>query len=310
MKKIIVICGPTASGKTDLAHHWAKNNRGQIVNGDSRQIYKQIPIITASPAKSLQEELPYHLYNFLDIKQEFSVVKYVLLAVEAIKQISNQGNLPIIVGGTGMYINALLCGYSQIPAISPEIREHSQKLQAKIGQKEFFRQLTILDPLVQNNLNASDKQRSLRAFEVFSQTNQSIFTFQAVKALSPLADFDFRIFFLCPDRQLLYLACNERLKKIFSQGAIDEVKMIKNNISNGNSSNLRAIGMQEIMAYLANKISLNEAIELAQNKTRQYAKRQVTWFKNQIKDKITLEYSTREQFKQLIAKNQLNVQIG
>jgi tRNA dimethylallyltransferase len=231
------------------------------------------------------------------------VVKYVQLAVEVIKQISNQGNLPIIVGGTGMYINALLFGYSQIPSISPEIRQHTRKLHAEVGQTEFFKQLTILDPLAQNNLNILDKQRSLRAFEVFMQTNQSIFTFQAVKGLSPLPEFDFKVFSLCPERSFLYLTCNERLKKIFSQGAIDEIKMIKNNLGNTNTPKARAIGIQEIMAYLDNRISLSEAIDLAQNKTRQYAKRQVTWFKNQIKDKVTLEYSSHEEFKELIAKS-------
>ncbi len=301
MKKIIVVCGPTASGKTDFAHYLAKKNRGEIVNGDSMQIYRQIPIITASPSPALKEEIPYHLYNFLDIEQEFSVTKYVQLAVKIIKEINNRGNLPIIVGGTGMYINALLYGYSQIPTISPQIRSITRELQDEIGQVEFFKRLTILDPLAKNNLNIFDKQRCLRAYEVVMQTGKSIFTFQATKDFIPLPEYASNVFFLYPERSFLYLSCNNRLKAIFKQGAIEEISRIqRNNANNIPTSALRAIGVQEIMAYLDKKTTLDRAMECSQNKTRQYAKRQITWFKNQIKDKLTLEYSSYEEFKKLI----------
>jgi len=307
MKKAIIICGPTASGKSDFAHSLAKKYKGEIVNIDSRQIYKRIPIITASPAMDLQKELPYHLYNFLGVDQEFSVVKYIKLAATKIKEISTKGNIPIIVGGTGLYINALLFGYNEIPSISSDIREYVRKLYTKIGAVDFFDSLKILDPLSASKLNPNDTQRILRAFEVFKQTGKSIVSFQENQNVIPMPEFNFKIIFLYPERNFLYRICNERLEKMFNNGAIEEVFEIKKDLTNesGNRRKFpgikKALGIEEIISYLDNEISLAKAIELTQNKTRQYAKRQITWFKNQITDKIVLEYSTIQEFEKLIS---------
>jgi tRNA dimethylallyltransferase len=294
MNQAIIICGPTSSGKTAFAHALAKKHQGEIVSSDAMQIYKQLPILTASPTQSLKSELPYHLYNFLDINEKFSLVRYALFAAETIKAIVSRGKLPIIVGGSGMYINSLVYGYNIMPEISSHVREGARKLHSDIGQEDFFKKLKALDPLT--TIKATDKQKSIRAYEVFIQTGQSITIFQKNDNVLPLQDFSFKIIFLCPERHILYAMCNERLSHIFRNGALEEVRYIRDNFSNIESSAMKAIGLQEILAYLDEKIDLNSALILAQNKTRQYAKRQITWFKHQIKEKIVLDPASYKQF--------------
>ncbi|MCC8417008.1 MAG: tRNA (adenosine(37)-N6)-dimethylallyltransferase MiaA [Rickettsia endosymbiont of Bryobia graminum] len=298
-KKILIICGPTASGKSYLAHHMAKLYDGEIINSDSMQIYKQIPIITASPSKENQTELPYHLYNFLDIDQEFSVIKYVAKATSKIKEITSKSKLAIIVGGTGLYINSLIFGYNEVPDISGDTRQYVRELQASIGQPAFFNELRKLDSIAGQKLNQLDIQRSIRAYEVFMETGRSVFDFQESKNISPLINFNIKIIFLHPEREFLYTICNNRLDKLFKEGAIEEVTIVIKDFPRAKTSGTKAIGMQEIKAYLNGTITLQEAIALSQARTRQYAKRQITWFKNQIEDKITLEYSDNKQFKDL-----------
>ncbi|WP_341792680.1 MULTISPECIES: tRNA (adenosine(37)-N6)-dimethylallyltransferase MiaA [unclassified Rickettsia] len=300
-KEVIIICGPTASGKSYLAHHLAKTYNGEIVNIDSMQVYKEIPIITASPPENYKTEIPYHLYNFLPITEEFSVVKYLQLAAEKIKEISYRNKLVILVGGTGLYVNSLLFGYNQIPEISKNVRERVRSLHAKIGTAEFFSQLKNIDPLAAAKIKPNDTQRLARAYEVFLQTGKSIFFFQTLPKESVLSEFNFKVIFLSPERTFLYKTCNERLEKIFKEGAITEIASMKENFAGFNSSALKAVGVSEISAYLNGNITLDEALILAQNKTRQYAKRQITWFKNQIKEKTTLEYSNEKEFNELIS---------
>ncbi|WP_341764250.1 tRNA (adenosine(37)-N6)-dimethylallyltransferase MiaA [Candidatus Tisiphia endosymbiont of Beris chalybata] len=299
-KDILIICGPTASGKTYLGHHLAKLYNGAIINSDSMQIYQQIPIITASPLAIYRKEIPYLLYNFLSIEQEFSTVKYLNKALEAIKEITSIGKLPIIIGGTGLYINSLLFGYNEIPDISPEIRKYVRELHSHIGQVEFFQKLQKLDEIAGQKLHPSDAQRSIRSYEVCMQTGRSIFEFYTTQNIPILAQFKVQVFFLQPERNFLYDSCNARVQTLFNSGAIEEVKVMAKNFPIATTSGTKAIGVQEILAYLTNKITMQEALTLTQTKTRQYAKRQLTWFRNQIKDKTTLEYSDNSQFEELI----------
>lgn len=299
--KILIICGPTASGKSYLAHYLAKIYDGEIVNGDSMQIYKQIPIITASPSQESRAELPYHLYNFLDIDQEFSVIKYITNVAEQIKEITSRNKLAIIVGGTGLYINSLIFGYNEMPDITPQTRQYARELQANLEQETFFEELKKLDPLAGQKLNQLDIQRSIRAYEVFMETGRSIYDFQEEQNISPLESFDVKVIFLHPEREFLYKTCNDRLEKLFKEGSIEEVAAMIKDFPDAKTSGTKAIGVQEIIACLNRAITLQEAINLAQTRTRQYAKRQITWFKNQIKDKVTLEYSNNKQFEELIS---------
>ncbi|MDA9163425.1 tRNA (adenosine(37)-N6)-dimethylallyltransferase MiaA [Rickettsiaceae bacterium] len=281
MKKAIIICGPTASGKTDFAHSLAQQNNGEIVNADSMQLYKQLPIITASPSDELKAEIPYHLYNFQDIDQELSAAKYVALARKTIIDIESRGKLPIIVGGSGMYISMLVNGYSQIPNIKDEIRQDARKLHAEIGAEKFFKLLNQLDPEITKKLNEGDTQRVIRAYEVVKQTGESILIFQAKGNIKPLPDFKFEIEFLNPDRNTLYARCNARFLQLLEQGAIEEVESAYKQYGGIKTTGMNALGAPEIISYLKDEITKEKMIELASARTRQYAKRQVTWFKNQ-----------------------------
>lgn len=310
MNRVIVICGPTASGKTYFAHQLAQKYNGEIICADSLQLYKQIPIVTASPADSLKRELPYLLYNFLDITENnYSTVRYAKIAAQVIKEVRLREKLPIVVGGSGLYINTLLSGYSAIPEISDVIKSEARALQAHIGQKQFFAYLKALDPLAANKLHCLDAQRTIRAYEVFKQTGQSIITFQHNKVITPLNNVIVSIVLLNPERNFLYFNCNTRLQRMFETGAIEEVAaimpLIINKVINEKNSKIHAIAIQEIIKYLNNQLTLSEALSLAQNRTRRYAKRQVTWFKHQIKNKITLEYSNDRELEILVSKNEV-----
>jgi tRNA dimethylallyltransferase len=301
MKKAIIVCGPTASGKTHFAHKLAKKHRGEIVNADSMQIYKQLPVITASPSPDLKQELPYHLYNFQDIDKEFSVTKYIKLAGESITGISQRGNLPVIVGGSGMYINMLVYGYSPIPEIDPAVRNRARYLHKKLGSQDFFSQLNLLDPDITKLLNVGDTQRVIRAFEVVTQTGKSLLEFHQAPDILPLPNFDFEIILLLPDRKILYETCNNRFVELFEEnGAVEEIIHANKQYPDINISATKALGFKEITAYTRKEISKQETIDLASAKTRQYAKRQCTWFSNKLQAKKTLRFSTISEYNNLI----------
>lgn len=299
MNKVIVVCGPTASGKTQFAHLLAKKNNGEIVNADSMQLYKSLPIITSSPSLELKNELLYHLYNFLDINSEYSVAKYAQIAAEKIKEISTRKKLPILVGGSGMYINSLIKGFSYIPDIEPEVRAQVRSLQQSLDSNEFFELLKKTDPVIVNVLNAQDSQRVARAYEVFLQTGKSILYYQKSNT-KLLEGFSFRAILLLPDRQFLYSMCNNRLEQMFKKGVVEEVKSLLNEKCNINALAMKSLGVKEIISYLENRISKDEAMEIAKTRTRQYAKRQVTWFKNQLQEKDIIEFSNYEEYKKIL----------
>ncbi len=299
MNKVIVVCGPTASGKTQFAHLLAKKNNGEVVNADSMQLYKSLPIITSSPSLELKNELPYHLYNFLDINSEYCVAKYSQMAAEKIKEISTRKKLPILVGGSGMYINSLIKGFSYIPDIEPEVRAQVRRLQQSLDSNEFFELLKKTDPVIVNVLNAQDSQRVARAYEVFLQTGKSILYYQKSNT-KLLEGFSFRIILLLPNRQFLYSMCNNRLEQMFKNGAVEEVKSLLNEKCNINALAMKSLGVKEIISYLENRISKDEAMELAKTRTRQYAKRQITWFKNQLQEKDIIEFSNNGEYEKIL----------
>ncbi len=299
MNKVIVICGPTASGKTQLAHFLAQKNNAEILNADSMQLYKELPIITSSPSVELKKELPYHLYNFLNVEQECSAAAYARVAAEKIREISSRGNLSILVGGSGMYIGALINGFSDIPEINPEIRFKVRNLQKSLSYQDFFNLLKQSDDAAADVLNMQDLQRTARAYEVYLQTGKSILYYQK-NNIKLLAEFSFEIIFLLPERSFLYSMCNNRLEEMFKNGAIEEVKKLISKNRNLKTSAMKSLGVREIIAYLEGDISKEEALDIAQTKTRQYAKRQITWFKNQFSNKTILEFSNYEEYQRII----------
>ncbi len=299
-KLVYIVCGPTASGKSYFAHLLAMTVAGEVINADSMQIYKEIPIITASPPQKYLDELKYHLYNFLPVESQFSVVKYVDSASALVRGLCNQNITPVIVGGTGLYINALINGYSDIPGIDTTIRGELVDLCNNIGQEKFFEKLRILDPIASLKIRPADKYRTLRAFEVIRQTGKSIFEFQHQSNKILLQDFSFKIIFLNPERSFLHNSCDKRLEDIFAGGALDEVERLKQNYPDFKKLSLKAIGISQISSYLDGEISLVDALSCAKIKTKQYAKRQVTWFKHQIQNKIEINYSSDKEFENIL----------
>lgn len=292
MNKALIICGPTASGKTDYAHLNAKTMNGEIINCDSMQVYKQIPIITASPDDSLKKEIPYHLYNFIDISEEFSVAKYIEFAANTIRGVFSKKKTPIIVGGSGMYVNSLLYGINSMPDISDDVRHEVRNIGKTKGSKYIHELLKKIDPRSANKLNSGDSQRVMRAYEVIVQTGKSILDFQEAPPKSLLPDVEFEIIMLLPERQFLYDTCNKRLHNMFENGAIEEIEgLIKNSEMRKRLMSIKPLGALQIIDYLEGKVSKAEALEIASTQTRRYAKRQITWFKNQIPNKKIMEFS-------------------
>jgi len=300
MKKAVIICGPTASGKTNFAHEFARKNNGEVINADSMQIYQQLPIITASPSPELKQDLPYHLYNFLDIDTEFSAAKYTHAASLSIREISHRDKLPIIVGGSGMYINMLIYGFSSIPDITNDVRSQARTLHKELGSEIFFNLLETIDPEVIKTLKVGDTQRVIRAYEVVKQCGKSILHYQAQKSTLPLPEFDFDIIALMPERNFLYETCNSRFLALLNEGAIEEIRSVHQQYPSLNTTAMKALGVQEIIAYTKGEITKQKAIDLATAKTRQYAKRQCTWFNNQIKTKRMIKFSNFTEYTSLM----------
>ena len=281
-KKVILLAGPTASGKSKLAIKLAQHFNGEIINGDSMQIYKEISILTSKPNPQDTKIIKHHLYGFNSVKKNFSTGHWLKMVVKKIEEQWENGRMPIVVGGTGLYFKALTDGLVQIPDIPNRGRMQIRKLHKKIGQKKFFTQLIKMDPLTKRFVLPSDTQRSMRAYEVKKFTNKSLFEFTK-ETKSNFNNNVFKKLFINISRDLLNKKIDTRVEKMFNDGAIDEVKKIyKMKIDKELSPN-KIIGIKEIKDYLRGKITLIKAKELIKQKTRQYAKRQFTWARGHMK---------------------------
>lgn len=298
--ELLIICGPTASGKTNFAHQLALKKEAELVNADAMQLYKGLELITASPPENLKQQLPYHLYNFQEIHTELSAASYAEAAANTILNITSRGKLPILVGGSGMYIKMLINGYSAIPAIDSEIRTSTRELQRKVGNIKFYQELAQLDQEIVKILNPNDTQRLIRAYEVVKQTGQSILYFQQHQHRHLLPTYQFRQILLMPTRQLLYDLCAKRLDHLFRSGAVEEVESLWKKWGNLNNTAMKALGVREIIQYLQNKISKDTALQQTNIKTRQYAKRQTTWFKNQCQAEQVIDFSSMTEYQNKI----------
>ena len=279
--KIILISGPTASGKSNFAIKLAKKVRGEIINADSMQVYKELKILTARPIKKEHQNIKHHLYGFQGVKKNFSTGDWLKLVTKKIAIIKKRKKIPIIVGGTGLYFKALTDGLVKIPNIPIKFRNKIRNLQKKIGQKKFFTQLIKLDPLINEKIKPTDVQRSIRAYEVKSYTKKSLVDwFKNTK--SKFADDDFIKIYIDFPRQDLLDKISKRTDQMFEQGAIAEVKKyLKLKVGKDKTSN-KVIGINEIKDFLNKKSDLSEVKEKILVKTRQYAKRQSTWARGQM----------------------------
>ncbi len=297
-KKIILIAGPTASGKSKLAISLAKKIKGEIINADSMQVYKEFSILSSRPAKSDLKKVKHHLYGFLSSKKHFSTGAWLKLVKKQIKLCIKKKKVPILVGGTGLYFDAITKGITKIPNINFKLRNQIRNLQKKLGQEAFYKKLLKLDPKVKGKIETFDVQRSLRAYEVKKFTKKSIYDwFKATK--SEFKDYEiFKVFLDIPREELLK-NISIRADKMLKAGSINEVKkFIKLKLDPSLSAN-KIIGVKEIKDYLLGLLSIDQVKELMNIKTRQYAKRQMTWARGRMSD-WKREYSNN--FSQLLKK--------
>jgi len=286
--KIILIYGPTASGKSEFAIQLAKKVDGEIINADSMQVYKELKILSARPNKNNYQKIRHHLYGFQSVKKNFSTGEWLKLVNQKISECKRKKKVPILVGGTGLYFKALTNGLTNIPKIPMRFRTKIRSLHTKLGQKNFFLKLVKLDPLVKNRINLSDTQRSIRAYEIKLFTNKSMYEwFKNTKSKYVKNDF-YKIYIDFPRTELLE-RIRLRTNQMIKLGAIQEVKkFIKLRVLKSKSA-YKAIGVNELSEYLNKKIKIDDVIEKISIKTRQYAKRQSTWGRGNMLDwnKIT-----------------------
>ena len=281
--KILLIYGPTASGKSKFAIKLAKKIKGEIINADSMQIYKELKILSARPFKKEYQNIKHHLYGFQSVKNNFSTGDWLKLVNEKILNIKKRKKIPILVGGTGLYFKALTEGLVKIPNIPVKFRNQIRSLHKKTGQKKFFLNLTKIDSLVKNYINPSDVQRSIRAYEVKVFTKKSIYDwFKSTKSNYDKKDF-YKIYIDFPRNELIE-KINLRAQEMIKKGAISEVrKFIQLKVPRDKSAN-KAIGIGEVKEYLNKEIKIERLIEKISIKTRQYAKRQSTWGRGNMHD--------------------------
>jgi len=281
--KIVLIYGPTASGKSNFAIKLAKKINGEIINADSMQVYKELKVLSARPFKKNFQKIKHHLYGFQSVKKNFSTGDWLKLVNQKILEIKKRKKVPILAGGTGLYFKGLTEGLVNIPNIPIKFRETIRSLHKKIGSKNFFLKLVKIDPLAKKHINLSDTQRVIRAYEVKKFTKKSLYDwFQNTKSNYEQKDF-YKIYIDFP-REELIKKITSRTVEMIKKGAISEVKkFIKLKVAKNKSAN-KAIGVTEIKEYIDKKIQINEVIEKISIKTRQYAKRQTTWSRGNMLD--------------------------
>lgn len=282
---ILVISGPTASGKSDLALNLAEKKDIAIVNADSLQIYEGLPILSSQPTKDQQKKVPHFLYSHFKAEENSSVAIWLGLVKLTVEKILQKNRLPVIVGGSGMYISKLVEGISKIPEMDESIKIKARQLYEEIGREEFLSRLIQLGE-EKEKIEKLDKQRLIRDYEVLEQTGKSIFYWQTQPNEKIFSEENFIHINLNPDREELYKNCNSRFRKMLKSGVIEEVKELMKHGARDDWQITKTLGFFEIRDFLSGKISQERMIESASQKTRNYAKRQLTWFRNQLPQKL------------------------
>ena len=279
--KIILISGPTASGKSNFAIKIAKKINGEIINADSMQVYKNLKILTARPIKKEWKDIKHHIYGIIDLNKNFSVGQWLKLAIKTIKDIQRRKKIPILVGGTGLYFQSLIDGLVQIPEIPLKFRNKIRLMQKREGQEKFFKKLLKIDSKIKGKFDSQDTQRSIRAFEIKSFSKISMYDWLN-KTKSEFKDDDFLKLYIDFKREDLVKRISLRTKKMIDDGAIKEVKKFNKLKIKKNLSVNKVIGIDELTQHLSRKINLEQVQELISIKTRQYAKRQATWARSRM----------------------------
>ena len=277
--KVLIIAGPTAVGKTSLSIKLAKELNGEIVSTDSMQIYKYMDIGSAKVTKEEMEGIPHHMIDVVDPSTPFSVAEYKECATKCINDILSRDKLPILVGGTGLYINALTCNMNFTEAESdPEYRKELEELADANGNEFIHNMLKDIDPTSYKEIHFNNRKRVIRALEVYKITNKPFSSFNSGEDFYN-CPYDVRYYVINMDRAKLYDRINLRVDIMLEKGLIDECIKLKDMGYNSLMQSMQGIGYKEIFYYLENKVSYVEAIEMIKQGSRNYAKRQLTWFR-------------------------------
>jgi tRNA dimethylallyltransferase len=282
MTGTVVIGGPTASGKSILAMRLAERSGGMVVNADSMQLYRELRILTARPSPADEARVPHRLYGVLSAEQPGSVGSWLAMAQEAIAEARAQGRPAIVVGGTGLYLYALLHGLADVPPVPPEAREKASALYRRLGGPAFHAELQARDPVMAARLAPHDRQRLIRAFEVVEATGRSLADWQAdaptrVALPQPVVGIA-----LMPPRAEVYARIGKRLQAMIAAGALEELSTLRGLAPD--LPLLKAVAVRELLAHLDGRLDLESALERATVQTRRYAKRQLTWLRHQLPD--------------------------
>ena len=285
----VLIAGPTASGKSAAALNLAEKLGGTVINTDSMQVYSELRVLTARPTQAEEARAPHRLYGHVSVNERYSVGRYVDEAEAALSESRNAGRVPIFVGGSGLYFNALTKGLSPIPSVPLSVRDVLEKRIAEIGLPAFFAEFAEKDPDTVAGLQPNDRQRILRAASVFVATGRSLKKWQNIKGASPLEDFRLARFVIAPRREALHDRIARRFDRMIAGGALEEARALQ--ALDPTLPAAGALGLPQLQAHLRGESSLEEACTRAVTETRRYAKRQMTWFRRFMADWKWLENS-------------------
>ena len=278
--RVVVVAGPTASGKSSLALAIAEEFSGVIINADSQQRFADLRILTARPSPADEARVPHRLFGDLGATESGSAAEWATKAATEITAATARNQRAILVGGTGLYFRALMEGLNDMPAVPVAVRAEAKRLRDDIGPAAFHAQLAARDPASAARLNPGDSQRVLRAWEVIEATGQPLSVWQQAPAKPPLTARYVSIV-LMPPREDLYAACDARLAAMIAGGALAEVQALLHRGLDLSTGVGKALGVADLAAALRGEVALEQAVILVQTATRQYAKRQMTWFRNQ-----------------------------
>ncbi len=295
--RAVLICGPTASGKSSLALELAPESGGVVINADSMQVYAGLRVITNRPTPEEEAAVPHRLYGFRSLSEPYSAALWLADVKEALAEAERQGWLPIIVGGTGLYFKALTEGLSDIPEIPPEIRERYRLVAQREPVEALYAELARRDPTTAHRLRPGDPQRIVRALEVLEATGRPLADWQGKKQPSLLPLTQTYPIALTLGREELYRRCDARFEAMLASGALEEAQAIAALGLDSGLPAMRAVGLPPLLAHVRGEISLDEAAAAAKTATRNYAKRQLTWIRGNFKSWNTLDKQLLERTK-------------
>lgn len=288
-KPVIILSGPTASGKTSLSLEIANSlDDAVIINADSKQVFQEIPILSAQPTIEEMGEIPHKLFSCVSVAKQFSVMNWLEMAIREVNIAHESNKMPILVGGTGMYIKSLVHGISPIPDIDENIRRDIRDFVEHEGSDSLHNKLSDIDSEMASRLNPGDSQRVARAYEVIKSTGKSLLYWQKQSPNCFIEEGKCQHFFLNNNREQVYNNCNVRFDNMLDLGVMDEANNVMKMNLNPELPGMRAHGLPELIQYLNGDISLEQAIEWAKRNTRHYIKRQFTWFRGQMPEAIKI----------------------